>query len=411
MLEDAIEEEPSLEKASTSTFNFRAYILWMKKIHSKLNCIFPAPDLTRERNFNCAMCAKNIGTRGGLLYHIKAHIHGRPYKCDVCNRSYATKNDFETHYKRHAGYIFTCDFCSKQFPVKEYLLVHLRAKHFPKVLPCTDCKKTKYFTCKEDLKRHYAANKARILAKINLRWKFKCKLCKARFSHLKEYTKHCNNRELLKFKCATCFKKFGCQKLYLEHMREERKAGFCEICKTNVKSFKAHFDSLHKKNVCRVCKVFESPICSEFRKHIKSCGTNAQLQALGNSCTICKQSFRHIITLNKHLNSNHANVWCPKCSRGFHSEHLLKVHSRMHKSKKKGKVQYACILCVPNKNFFNKKNFNSHFETHHGAGKKVMRKKFNCHGCRGPPDVRYARIKRTNKKDEFVKHIYKCLKL
>ena len=368
---------------------------------------FLAPDLTRKRNFSCALCAKKIGTRGGLLYHVKAHILGRPYNCDVCNRSYATKNDFETHYKRHAGDIFTCDFCSKKFPVKDYLLTHLRATHFPKVLPCTDCKTTKYFTCKEDLNRHYASKRSRLLAKTNLGLKFKCKLCKAKFSHLKNYTQHCNNIELLNFKCATCFKRFGCQKLFLEHMREERKAGFCEICKTNVKSFKAHFDSLHKKNICRVCKIFESPIYSEYSKHIKSCGTKAQLKALGNSCTICNQSFRHKITLNKHLNSKHANFWCAQCSRGFHSEYLLKTHSRMHKSKKNGKVQYTCILCVPHLYFYDKNYFNGHFQTNHGAGSKVLRKMFNCLGC----NKGSARIKRTNKKDEFIKHISKCFKL
>jgi uncharacterized Zn-finger protein len=163
--------------------------------------IFSAPILRRERNFSCALCAKKIGTRGGLLYHIKAHIQGRPFKCDVCNRSYATKNDFETHYKRHAGDIFTCDYCSKKFPVKDYLLTHLRATHFPKVLPCTDCKTTKYFSCKEELHKHY--NRHKKVAKQKINFKYECKICEMRYLKLKEYTKHCNEIELLKYKCAT----------------------------------------------------------------------------------------------------------------------------------------------------------------------------------------------------------------
>jgi C2H2-type zinc finger/Zinc-finger of C2H2 type len=345
------------------------------------------------------LCAKNIGTKGGLIYHIKAHIYGRPYKCDVCNRSYATKNDFETHYKRHTGNIFTCDFCSKHCTVKDYLLSHLRAIHLPKVLPCTDCKTTKYFSCKEELKKHY--NRHKKLTTVN--YKYKCNICEMRYPRLKEYTKHCNEIELLKFKCSACFKRFGCHKLFLEHIREERKAGFCELCKTNVKSFKLHFDRLHKKKICSVCKEFETPIYSEFYKHAKYCGTDDQLQALGHTCTVCNQHFRNRTTLNKHLNSNHANFWCAKCSRGYHSENFLKEHIRsIHASKKNGKVQYTCILCVPNKNFFNKKYFNCHFQSNHGAGKK--RQKFNCLRCK-------CKKSRTNKKANFVKHITKCFRL
>jgi KRAB domain-containing zinc finger protein len=137
--------------------------------------------------------------------------------------------DFETHFKRHAGDIFTCDFCSKNFPVKDYLLVHLRGLHFPKVFPCTDCKKTKYFASEQDLKRHYATNRIYLMQKIN------AELCKAKFSKLKDYTKHCDERELIKCKCATCSKKFSCYKLLKKPVREERKAGFCEICKTTCK--------------------------------------------------------------------------------------------------------------------------------------------------------------------------------
>jgi hypothetical protein len=284
--------------------------------------------------------------------------------------------------------------------VKDYLLVHLRATHFPKVLPCTDCKTTKYFSCKEELLKHY--NRHKKVAKQNINYKYKCKICEMRYPNLKEYTKHCNEIELLKFKCATCFKRFGCHKLFLEHIREEKKAGYCKLCKTNVKSFKAHFDKLHKQKMCGVCKVFESPIYSDLIKHAISCGTDAQLQALGHSCTVCNQHFRNRSALNKHLNSNHTKFWCSKCSRGFYSEEFLKEHTRVfHASKKNGKVHYACILCVPHKNFYSEKFFNGHFQLHHGAGKKGLKFKFKCLGCR-------RKGSRTNRKDEFIKHISEC---
>jgi KRAB domain-containing zinc finger protein len=335
----------------------------------------------RERNFTCALCAKKIGTRGGLLYHVKTHFKGRPYKCDICNRSYATKNDFETHYKRHAGNIFTCDFCSKNFPVKDYLLVHLRVNHLPKVFPCTDCEKTKYFASKQDLKRHYTTNRLNLMKKLNAR--FMCKLCKKKFVQLKDYSKHCYKRELLIFKCATCSKKFGCNELFLEHIREERKAGFCEICETNVKSIKKHMDRHHRKYTCNICKVFESKNYTEYIKHARLCATDAQVQALGHFCTICKEHFRYKMNLHKHLNTKHAHFWCAKCSKSYHSEEFLKGHIRnSHKRKKHGKAQcqhFKCILCDPPRNFYVASRFNGHFQKHHGAGESKM---FACVKCK-----------------------------
>jgi Zinc finger, C2H2 type len=243
------------------------------------------------------------------------------------------------------------------------------------VFPCTDCKKAKYFASKQDLKRHYSCKRKNLLHKVHA--KFVCKLCKTRFSKSKDYKKHCSEREFLNFECATCSKKFGCHKLFLDHVREEKKSGFCKICKTNVKSFKRHMDMLHRKHTCDFCKVFETNNYADFNNHAQSCATDDQLQALGHLCTICDTHFRHKRALNKHINTKHAHFWCKKCSRSFNSEYLLKDHTRRHTLVSK-LHHYKCILCEPAKNFYMKSYFNSHFQANHGAGSK----KFNCDKCK-----------------------------
>ena len=236
------------------------------------------------------------------------------------------------------------------------------------------------------------------MAKINA--EFQCKLCKAKFSNLKDYTKHCNERELLKFKCATCSKKFPCYKLLQKHVIEERKSGFCEICKTTVKSLKMHMDRRHRKYNCDICKEFESMNYSEFCKHAGICAKYVNnVQALGHFCSICDEHFHNITALHKHLNTEHAHLWCVRCSKSYHSEFFLQRHIKdSHKRKKYGYMQmhhFKRILCDPPKNFYVKGYFNNHFQKANGAGGRASNRKFNCARCKRP----------HSSKAKLVKHI------
>lgn len=105
----------------------------------------------RKKTLRCDFCLRLVGTKPGLKYHINVHLFGRRFKCDVCPKSYSTKNDLTTHKKTHTDPI-TCDFCQKTFNTKHNAADHIAGNHLPKVLPCEMCKRP--YATKTLLNRH-----------------------------------------------------------------------------------------------------------------------------------------------------------------------------------------------------------------------------------------------------------------
>ena len=71
------------------------------------------------------------------------------YKCDVCNKSYSTKNNLNRHLKKHTGADhYQCDGCDKTFSRHDNMLKHQRLH----VYACTVC--TNHFTMPDALEQH-----------------------------------------------------------------------------------------------------------------------------------------------------------------------------------------------------------------------------------------------------------------
>jgi len=356
----------------------------------------------KNKKFSCDICKKGVGTKGGMIYHMKAHLFGKPFKCEICSRSYTTKNDFDTHYKRHAGQTFTCDLCARKYKVKQYLADHIAGTHLPKVIPCPHNKCNKLLPNKGMLNKHiysvhYGVSQNQYL----------CKLCGTRFGK-QAYKTHCAKRELSKYECLVCHEKFTCYKLLVEHRREETKRlSFCKICNifVGVGYYKMHMYSHHGNFQCDICQ-FKTNKSALHLSHQKKCGTKEQIRALGHHCVVCDEYFRSKVSLEKHKNRQHGNFKCLKCSKRFHTKITLHNHERYHKKLHQLPL-YKCILCPNLRNFNSKKGFDSHFFCNHNTvpaidGKKIRRfYGYMCDKCR-------CRVKNM---DQLFSHIVQCYKI
>jgi len=351
-----------------------------------------------NKKFSCEICKKGVGTKGGLIYHMKAHLFGKPFKCEICSRSYATKNDFDTHYKRHAGQTFSCDVCAKKYKVKQYLADHISAAHLPKVIPCTQCKRK--FASKGVLKKHiYVIHMRPSKAK-----KFLCKLCGLAFPKF-FYQRHCSLRELLKYKCQWCGKKFPCNKLLDDHRKEEiKQKSFCKMCKKSVGNYQLHFYRHHGNYQCDICS-FKTNKSALNLTHQKSCGTKEQIRSLGYHCEICDEYFRSKILLGYHNDGKHGKFKCFVCSKTFNNKNNLNHHVRDHRKRKNH--YFKCVLCPDSRNFRNKEFFDKHFNSNHSTfnlvldGKRGQYNGYLCDKCR-------IRLKT---KENVLKHVLKCYKI
>ncbi|XP_059472972.1 zinc finger protein 62 homolog [Neocloeon triangulifer] len=381
----------------------------LKKIKKDLDNVKPlaAPlkrltirmaQLEHGKKFTCDICKKGVGTKGGLKYHIQAHLFGRPFKCKICMRSYATKNDFDTHNKRHSGKNVICNFCQKQFPVKSYLGDHIFMKHLPREFVCHICSKPRYYFRKAELEKHLAVAH---FPKIKL----SCKLCNRNYKSKDTYDRHCEERKLMKHKCAKCEAKFPCRYLLFAHRKEEAKKPArrveCPLCDENVFDLDYHHRKVHRKESCDICP-FRGNVMS-LLAHKKDCGSQKQIRALGFGCERCDLFFRTDFYLQEHIRKTHGHIKCHRCPKTFMTSSSLNNHTRDTHNKR----PYGCVLCPAYKHFKTRDSFDVHFRARHEFPKKIR----NAYGAEHKNRFGCDKCKQANKfgsKLEFIKHINSC---
>ncbi|XP_055524931.1 zinc finger protein 436-like [Wyeomyia smithii] len=242
----------------------------------------------------------------------------KKYVCEICNKKYNRKVNFDKHRKTHSGkHSFTCDMCNETFSTADRLEHH---------------------------KSTHTGER-----------KFKCEICDRRFFvkakllfHLKIHSTDCPHR------CTVCDKKFttGCH--LVDHMRcHSNERNFkCDICGLSYKRPKAlqsHIQKIHRVD----------PSLSETE--------SSRLELTDNtpsySCDICGKQFKHETSLRLHqyLHQSTLSLQCEVCKQAFHSTYAFKRHSKTHEK------QLSCDVC--DKTFTRVATLNRHKVLHGGEWK------------------------------------------
>ncbi|GBO24464.1 Histone-lysine N-methyltransferase PRDM9 [Araneus ventricosus] len=126
-----------------------------------------------KRKFSCDLCDKEFDFKIQFDNHYRRHTSETPFVCDVCKKGFTRKGDLVRHFRTHTGEKpFVCDLCKKGFTRKEVLNNHYRTHTGEKPFVCDVCKKG--FTQKVDLVRHYRTHTGEKI--------FVCDICKRRFT-------------------------------------------------------------------------------------------------------------------------------------------------------------------------------------------------------------------------------------
>ena len=113
--------------------------LCIKKIHSG------------EKSYFCDICEKQYSTLANLVTHKKKHNDEKTYSCDKCHKALSSSDSLIKH-KRIHSYQFICDSCKDSFTTMSALIRHQKIHPGMQAHQCELCQKS--FYSKNDLFIH-----------------------------------------------------------------------------------------------------------------------------------------------------------------------------------------------------------------------------------------------------------------
>ena len=235
----------------------------------------------------------------------------KKFECDICSRSFKTKNGIRPHRKIHKAFSkktvnhlkFTeggaqCMICQKHFSSQHYLSNHMKM-HSEKSYKCNHCEKT--FARSTDLKRHEARH--------TLEKPFQCKFCAKSFALEYLLNKH-QKTHVSNYHCKYCGKTCTTPSTLKTHERIH----------TGLKPFQ-----------CKTCdKSFTQSGALKLHERIH----NGEMPY---KCKICDQSFKQKSSLDFHVKRHHTgekSYECKICGKSCYSssgvvDHTRRIHSKI----------------------------------------------------------------------------------
>ncbi|KAM9715805.1 LOW QUALITY PROTEIN: zinc finger protein 646 [Menidia menidia] len=242
----------------------------------------------KSRAFRCKECKQSFQTVDKLEAHLcegpsdrkdSQSREERPFRCNICSRSYRHAGSLLNHKNTHKTGHFSCTFCSKPFTNPMALRNHTRIHTQKKKYVCLTCGKA--FRLASILHNHQRVHN-RVLSH------FTCSACGKSFQGRSGLKRH------------RCHRGQGSRQLGVQPSERADKCFMCDLCGRSYR----HAGSLlnHKKSH------------SENLHH----------------CTLCLQTFPDPDTLQIH--SQMRRHCCPECGKTFclvaHLQSHMEVHSK-----------------------------------------------------------------------------------
>ncbi|XP_008434532.1 zinc finger protein 646 [Poecilia reticulata] len=282
-----------------------------------------------ERPFRCDLCPRSYRHAGSLLNHKRTHQTGE-FSCTVCAKRFTNRAALRGHARIHRNRKYVCTACGKAFRRASVLQNHQRL-HGP----------APSFQSQTGLKRQRRLRGQEVTAPPGVQEEteqkcFRCDLCGRSYRHAGSLLNHKKSHAAALHQCNFCLQTFPDAVGLQLHAQIRR-----QCCSECGKTFclAAHLQSHMAAHARKPAAAAGSE-----RRAVESSITHDDLQSEDKShvCEHCGRAYRHAGSLLNHKNSHKTGRFsCAVCRKEFSNLMALKNHRRIHTEPRR----YQCLTC------------------------------------------------------------------
>lgn len=288
--------------------------------------------------YACPHCSRSFPLKQMLDLHVVNHNRERSFSCDECDRKFFTKYDLTKHMNTHSSERpFKCVVCDKAFSREALLQRHEKIHTDVAKLVCTDCDKT--FLTRISLEQHMEKHKKKR--------PYTCNICNKSFVFKQGLERHeVVHSEDKPHKCNYCEASFTSAIKLTRHLTSH--AGLrpypCKICGRTfllshhlTRHMRSHYavESLSTDNISAdtVIGQYKCDMCSMSFLRKDSLVEHTTIHSMVNlKCVICNTKFESADDVRQHINTHLSGLpfGCEKCDYSFESQEQLEEHEMKH---------------------------------------------------------------------------------
>lgn len=294
-----------------------------------------------QQFYHCEYCNKTFTWLKSLTVHLRTHTNVKPYKCELCDRSFVRSDYLKYHIlKSHetTEQVFTCGACGGVFATNRGLLRHIRTEH------------DGHPTGDDDLNATSGGgptgpdSDSESIPDADVHGKFCCTYCDECYDRREPLAVHMRRRHLGEkpFRCDLCPKSFiradflQCHRSNHLKTMDYRQNGGLPTAKRPRISLKKLEDLVPSASASRAESSDEDGSDSE-----QDSSSDAENQPQNQEQQSEEQRSLLAALLTQVSRTENDRYQCPRCDKTFTQESTLKVHLRTHT----GITPFKCPLC------------------------------------------------------------------